>query len=137
MSDLAEKSNIVLFDGVCNFCNSSVNRIIKNDSKNLFKFAPLQSETGKKLLEKYHIDPVKTDSIILIENEKAYVRSTAILKIFRKLKGLYPLTYGFIIVPAFLRNLVYDWIAKNRYKWWGKKETCMVPTANVRSKFIE
>lgn len=129
-------NNIILFDGVCNFCNSSVNKIIKHDKKNRFKFAALQSEIGKKLLEKHSIDSTKTDSIILIENDVAFIKSAAILKISKHLNGMYPLAYGFIIIPSFLRNFVYDFIARNRYKWWGKKDSCMIPTAEVKSKFI-
>lgn len=136
MSDLNNNFSIVLFDGVCNFCNSSINKIIKYDKKNRFKFAALQSETGKKLVEKHSIDPSKTDSIILIENDVAYIKSTAILKISKHMSGLYPLTYGFIIIPTFIRNVVYDFIARNRYKWWGKKDSCMIPTAEVKAKFI-
>ncbi len=136
MSDLNKNFSIILFDGVCNFCNSSVNKIIKHDKKNKFKFAALQSETGKKLLEKHSIDSSKIDSIILIENNSAFIKSTAILKISKHMSGLYPLTYGFIIIPAFIRNVVYDFIARNRYKWWGKKDSCMIPTEEVKAKFI-
>ena len=127
---------IVLFDGVCNFCNSSVNHIIRLDRKDHFRFAPIQSETGKKFLAAHHIDPQKTDSIILIENGKAYVRSTAILRIHKQLGGLWSWLYGFIIIPPFLRNAVYDLVARNRYKWFGKKDSCMIPTAEMRGKFL-
>lgn len=130
-------TNIILFDGVCNFCNSSVNKIIKHDKKNRFKFAALQSEIGKKLLQKHSIDSTKIDSIILIENDVAFIKSSAILKISKHLNGIYPLAYGFIIIPVFLRDVVYDFIARNRYKWWGKKDSCMIPTSEVKSKFIE
>lgn len=136
MSELPNDTSIILFDGVCNFCNSSVNKIIKHDKKNKFKFAALQSETGKKLLEKYSIDSTKIDSIILIEDDVAFIKSTAILKISKQMNGLYPLAYGFIIIPAFIRNIVYDFIARNRYKWFGKKDSCMIPTEEVKSKFI-
>lgn len=136
MSENTGNKSIILFDGVCNFCNSTVNRIIRNDKKDHFRFAALQSETGKKLLKKFKIDPGTTDSIILIENDRVYLRSGATLRISKQLGGLYPLLYGFIIIPPFLRNAVYDLIAKNRYKWFGKKESCMVPEENVRAKFI-
>lgn len=136
MSDSNTNFSIILFDGVCNFCNSSVNKIIRHDKKNRFKFAALQSEIGKKLLKKYPIDSSKIDSIILIENNTAFIKSTAILKISKHMSGLYPLAYGFMIIPAFIRNIVYDFIAKNRYKWWGKKDNCMIPTQEVKSKFI-
>ncbi len=137
MSELPDTSSIVLFDGICNFCNSSVNKIIAQDKKNRFKFATLQSEIGKKLLEKHGINPAKTDSIVLVENGAAFIKSTAILQISKHLGGLYPIAYVFLIIPVFLRDVVYDFIAKNRYRWWGKKESCMIPTAEVRSKFIE
>ena len=136
MSDSNSNFSIILFDGECNFCNSSVNKIILQDKKNRFKFAPLQSEIGKKLLEKHSIDSSKIDSIILIENDAAFTKSTAILKISKHISGLYPLAYGFIIIPAVIRNLVYDFIARNRYKWWGKKDSCMIPTEEVKEKFI-
>ena len=137
MSDLNENFSLILFDGVCNFCNSSVNKIIKHDKKNRFKFAALQSEIGKKLLKKHSIDSTKTDSIILIENNSAFTKSTAILKISKHLSGIYPLAYGFIIIPTFIRNFAYDFIARNRYKWWGKKDSCMIPTQEVKEKFIK
>ena len=128
--------SIILFDGVCNLCNSSVNFVIKRDKKDQFRFGALQEEPGKSLLEKYHIDPKKTDSIVLIENERAYIKSTAALRVSRKLGGLYPLAYGFIIIPEFIRNWVYDIVARNRYKWYGKKDSCMIPTPELKQKFL-
>jgi predicted DCC family thiol-disulfide oxidoreductase YuxK len=127
---------IILFDGVCNLCNTSVTYVIKRDKKDLFRFCALQVEPGVSLLKKYKVDSSKTDSIILIENNKAYVKSTAALKIARQLGGAYPLLYGFIILPAFLRNWIYDFIASNRYKWYGEKESCMIPTPELKSKFL-
>jgi predicted DCC family thiol-disulfide oxidoreductase YuxK len=131
-----DHTSIILFDGVCNFCNSSINFVIRHDKKNHFRFATLQSETGKELLKKHHVDPSTTDSIVLIENESAYVKSTAALRITKHLNGAYPLAYTLLIIPAFIRNIVYDFIARNRYKWFGKKEVCMVPSEEVKSKFI-
>ncbi len=136
MTEPTNDKAIVLFDGVCNFCNSSVNHIIKHDKKDAFRFAPLQSETGKKFLSHHNIDPLKTDSIILVENGVAYERSTAILRINKKLGGLHSLFYGLVIIPEILRNGVYNWIARNRYKWFGKKESCMIPDVKVRGKFL-
>ncbi|MCK6648528.1 MAG: thiol-disulfide oxidoreductase DCC family protein [Bacteroidia bacterium] len=127
---------IVLFDGVCNFCNSSVNFIIRHDKKGYFKFAPLQSEMGKALCEKLAIDVQKIDSIILIEDDQFNVKSSAILRITKKLNGAYPLFSGLIIIPKFVRDAVYDLIARNRYKWFGKKESCMIPTSDVKERFI-
>jgi len=128
--------SIVLFDGVCNLCNNSITFIIKRDPKDNFRFAPLQEGKGAELIKKHKIDTVKTDSIILIENGKAYVKSTAALRVARKLSGAWPLFYGFIIIPSFIRNWVYDFIARNRYKWYGKKESCMIPTPELKAKFL-
>jgi len=136
MSDNVNEKAIILFDGVCNFCNSSINFVIKHDKKNHFLFAPLQSETAKKLLEKFNIDSSKTDSFILIDNNKLYLKSTAALRVTKHLNKLYPLLYALMITPPFIRNGVYDLIARNRYKWFGKKETCMIPSAENKEKFI-
>lgn len=137
MSQRSEEHNaIILFDGVCNFCNSSVNFIIKHDKKGYYKFAPIQSEIGKVLCEKLAIDLQRVDSIILIENDFYKIKSSAILRIAKKLNGGYPLLFGFIIIPRFFRDAIYDLIARNRYKWFGRKESCMIPTPDVRSRFI-
>ncbi len=132
----AENKKIILFDGVCNLCNNSVVFIIKRDKKDVFRFAAIQSDAGEKLIKKHTIDTSKTDSIILIDNNSYSVKSSAALKIAKHLKGGYPLLYGFIILPAFFRNWVYDIIAKNRYKWFGKKDSCMIPTPELKSKFL-
>lgn len=129
-------SAIILFDGVCNFCNNSVNFIIERDKENYFKFAPLQSEIGQKLLEEHNIDRTVTDSVVLIENGKAYVRTTAALRIARKLSGAWRLLYGFIIVPSFVRDVFYKLFARYRYKMFGKQEACMMPTPEIREKFL-
>ena len=127
---------IILFDGVCNLCNGAVTYIIKRDKKNVFKFAALQSEIGQQLISKFNIDTSKVDSIIFIDGEKHYTKSSAALHIAKQLSGAYPLLFGFMVVPKFIRNSVYDYIAKNRYKWFGKKESCMIPTAELKSKFL-
>jgi predicted DCC family thiol-disulfide oxidoreductase YuxK len=132
----SENKKIILFDGVCNLCNGSVVFIIKRDKKDVFRFAAIQSEEGQKLIEKYQIDTSKVDSILLLDGENYSAKSTAALKIARHLKGGYPLLYGFMILPAFFRNWVYDIIARNRYKWFGKKESCMIPTPELKEKFI-
>jgi predicted DCC family thiol-disulfide oxidoreductase YuxK len=136
MPDNTTDKTIILFDGVCNLCNSSVQFVIRHDKKNHFLFAALQSEIGKKLLKKYGIDFEKTDSFILIENNKAHIKSSAALRITKHLNRLYPLLYSFLIVPPFIRNGVYNYIAKNRYKWFGKTESCMVPSKELKEKFI-
>jgi len=127
---------IILFDGVCNLCNSSVTFVIKRDKKDAFRFAALQSDVGQQLIAKFNIDTAQTDSIILIDNDKAYVKSSAALRAARSLSGVWPLLYGFMIVPRFLRNWVYDYIAKNRYKWYGQRESCMIPTPELKAKFL-
>lgn len=129
-------SAIILFDGVCNFCNSSVNFIIEHDAENYFKFAPLQTETARTLLDEYNIDKEKTDSVVLIEDGKAYTYSTAALKVAKKLDGLWSLFYAFIVVPKPLRDFFYKLFAKYRYKLFGKKDACMMPTAEIREKFL-
>ncbi len=127
---------IILFDGVCNFCNAAVNFTIKRDKQKIIKFAPLQSEAGRQLIQQYGLPENDMRSFLFIENDKVYSRSTAALRVCRHLKGLWPLCYGFMIVPAFIRNAVYDLIAKNRYKWFGQKEECMVPTPDIRARFL-
>ena len=126
---------IVLFDGECNFCDASVQFIIKRDKEAAFQFAALQSEVGLALVEKLAV-PSTVDSIVFIEGERYYMKSTAALKIARQLDGLWKLSYAAIVVPKPLRDAVYSYIAKNRYKWFGKKEACMLPTAKQRNRFL-
>jgi predicted DCC family thiol-disulfide oxidoreductase YuxK len=126
---------VILFDGVCNFCNSSVNFIIERDKKAYFKFAPLQSEIGKEFVGKFGLGEV--DSIILVEDEKAYTHSTAALKFIRHLDGIWKFAYIFIIIPRPVRDFFYKLFAKNRYRLFGKKEACMLPTPEVRQRFLE
>ena len=128
---------IILFDGVCNLCNSSVQFAIKRDENDIFRYAAIQSETGKKLLDERNIDTNEIDSIILIEpNIAYYTKSTAALEIGKDLKGLGTISSILLWLPESLRNIVYDFIAANRYKWYGKKEACMIPTEELKSKFI-
>lgn len=126
---------IVLFDGVCNFCNASINFIIKRDKKGYFKFAPLQSEIAQNLVGDKTLP--MPESVILIENDKTYDRSSAALRIAKKLDGLWPVLYIFILLPKPIRDWVYNLIGRNRYKWFGKTEACMIPTPEVRSRFLE
>jgi predicted DCC family thiol-disulfide oxidoreductase YuxK len=128
---------IILFDGICNFCNAIVNFIIRQDKKNVFLFAALQSNTGKALLEKYKIDWKETDSFVLIENGKAWQKSNAGLRLYNKLPWYWKWTQVFWIVPKFIRDAVYSFIAKNRYKWFGRKDQCMVPSVEVKERFLE
>lgn len=128
---------VVLFDGVCNLCSSAVQFIIERDKKNKFQFASLQSQYGQEQLTKYYLADKNIDSIVLIEKGKAYIKSSAALHIAKNMDGLYPLAFVFIIVPPFIRNWVYDWVAKNRYKWYGKKDACWIPTPELRARFID
>jgi predicted DCC family thiol-disulfide oxidoreductase YuxK len=125
----------VLFDGVCNVCNNWVQFIIKRDPSAKFRFASLQSDEAKILLQNYD-QKVSLDSIVLLQDGKVYTESTAILQIFRKLAGLWPLLHVFRIVPSFIRDSFYRWFAKNRYRWFGQQESCMIPTPEVRQRFL-
>jgi predicted DCC family thiol-disulfide oxidoreductase YuxK len=136
MNTVPINKSIILFDGVCNLCNSSVNFIIKRDKRDYFRFAAIQSDIGDELCKKYNIASQGLESVILIEGGKVYNKSTAALRIARKLSGLWPLLYLFIVFPLFIRDNIYIFIANNRYKWFGKKEFCMVPTPEIKSKFI-
>jgi predicted DCC family thiol-disulfide oxidoreductase YuxK len=133
---MIEPPAIVLFDGVCNFCNHSIQFIIKRDKKSYFKFGALQSEEGKALLQKHGLSSEILDTIVLIEGGKAYTYSTAPLRIVRKLNLLWPICFIFILVPSFIRDPIYKWISKNRYKWFGKQESCLMPTPEIRSRFL-
>ena len=137
--NLEKHKKLILFDGVCNLCNNSVLYVIKRDKKNTFMFAPLQSEIGKEIIEKFNIDTTKTDSILLYnpERDKINYKSKAALKIASQLGFPTNILAIFLIIPSFISNWVYDFIAKNRYKWYGKKEACMIPTPELKSKFLE
>lgn len=127
---------IILFDGVCNLCNGAVQFVIKHDPDRRFLFTSLQSETGKNLLQKFAISPDDLSSFVLLQNDKVYTQSTGALKVIKQLRGAWKLLYGFIIVPAFIRNAVYRLIADNRYKWFGKQDACMMPTPALQSRFL-
>lgn len=131
-----EKNPIVLFDGICNYCNKWINFIIRHDKKGKFRFAPLQSEAGKKLLRQYEVGE-KEESVVLIYNGKAHLRSGACFHICFHLGGLYSLLFAFIIVPEYIRDFYYDIIANNRYKWWGKRNSCMIPSEEVKARFLQ
>ena len=134
---IPKHKKLILFDGVCNLCNSSVQYVIKHDRKDVFMFTALQSETGQKIINTHKIDTSKTDSILLYSPENGIVsKSTAALKIASKLGFPINLMTIFFILPPFIRNWVYDYIAKNRYKWYGKKDACMIPTPELKSKFL-
>jgi len=127
---------IILFDGVCNLCNRTINFIIDRDNKNIFKFAAFQSEAGQNYLKKNGIFSTELDTVILIDNDKFYKKSTAGLRIVKELKGGWKIFYLLIIIPSFIRDFFYNIIAKNRYKWFGKSDTCRVPTKELQDKFL-
>lgn len=132
-----EKKSIILFDGVCNLCNTSVNFVIKHDTKKQFLFASLQSDAAKELLLQYGIKNLEMKSIILIHNHKIYTKSTAIFLIFKYLNKGLKFCYIGIVIPKFIRDAVYDFIGKHRYKWFGKKQKCMLPTEELKNRFIQ
>ncbi|MFK7798015.1 MAG: thiol-disulfide oxidoreductase DCC family protein [Aureispira sp.] len=127
---------IVLFDGVCNLCDQSVQFIIQHDPKQRYKFAPLQSDLAKDLLQEHQLNPKDLERAVLIENGKAYTHSTASLRVVRHLSGAWPLLYVFILVPRFIRDAVYRWVARNRYRWFGQKDSCAMPTPENRARFL-
>jgi predicted DCC family thiol-disulfide oxidoreductase YuxK len=128
---------IIFFDGVCNLCNQSVQLVIKNDSKNQFKFAALQSEAGRRILLQNEFPLEQLTSFVLLENDRIYTKSTAALKVMKSLDGFWRIMYVFIIVPKFIRDGVYSWIAKNRYKWFGKQSTCWLPAPHLNNRFLQ
>ena len=138
MINLPENKKIILFDGVCNLCDSSVQFIIKNDKNDVFRFVAIQSELGQQIINYLGIDTSKTDSIILYEPGIAYYfKAEAALRIAKELRSWHSILYIFIHIPNFIKNGVYDFIAKNRYKWYGKKEACMIPTPELKAKFLD
>ena len=137
IDNLPGNKKIILFDGVCNLCNGSVNFIIERDKKDIFRFASLQSEIGKKLLLERGLNPLILDSVILIEPGIAYYRkSSAALEIVKHLSGGYSLLKYFSFLPESLRDGIYKVIANNRYKWFGKEESCSIPTPELQGKFL-
>jgi predicted DCC family thiol-disulfide oxidoreductase YuxK len=127
---------VILFDGVCNLCSNAVQFVIKRDKNNLFKFASLQSSFGQALLNQFHLPTHELGSFILFQKNKVYTKSTGALMVAKQLSGIWPLLYAFIIIPRFIRDAVYDHIARNRYKWFGKKEECWLPHPSLQKKFI-
>jgi predicted DCC family thiol-disulfide oxidoreductase YuxK len=136
MQTLPENKKIVLFDGVCNLCNSTVQFIIKHDRKDIFRFVALQSTIGQKICKHIGLDQ-NIDSIVLYQPTVAYFyKSSAVFEIAKALGGIYSFVLIFSIIPKNLSDLLYDFIAKNRYKWYGKKQSCMIPTPEIRTKFL-
>ena len=135
--EVAKNKTIILFDGVCNLCNSAINFVIDKDTNNNFHFASLQSEFGQALLVHFGRNTTDFDSMIVYENGKIETKSTAALRIAAGLSGSWKFLSIFKIVPTFLRNGIYNLIAKNRYSWFGKKNECRIPTPELKAKFIE
>lgn len=133
---LSKTNPILLFDGVCNLCNGAVQFVIKYGSKDTLRFTALQSETGQQILEHFNLPKEEIFSVILVENENVYVRSSAALRMYKNMGGIMSLMYFFIIVPRPIRDAVYNFIAKNRYKWFGEKESCMIPTPELKARFL-
>jgi predicted DCC family thiol-disulfide oxidoreductase YuxK len=127
---------ILLFDGVCNLCNNTVLFVIKRDRKKQIRFGAIQSQEGKKLLQRFGIDQQYLGSLIFIDEGKVYLKSSGALRLSKYLSGLWPLLYALMVIPAFIRNPIYDFVAANRYKWFGKKEVCMIPTPELKSLFL-
>ncbi len=134
---LLSKHHIILFDGVCNFCNSTVNFVIDRDAKKKFKFAPLQSEIAKDLLSLHTVQSLDNyESVILIKNGKIYKKSSAAMEISLDIRGLWKIIYAFKIIPWFIRDIFYDIIARNRYRWFGREEACRIPEPGLKDRFL-
>ncbi len=129
------KGSLILFDGVCNLCNGFVQFVLKNEQKPNFYFAPLQSEFGQNILTQYNLSN-NLETVIVIKNDKVLTQSDAALEIARDLKFPWPVVYFFKIIPGSIRNSIYKWVAKNRYNWFGKKESCMIPTPELKKRFF-
>jgi len=127
---------IIIFDGVCNFCNSSVNFIIKRDPTSKFFFTPIQSNKAQALMKKYQQDSNNCNTLILIKNEKCFLRSEAVLEIVKDLSGYWYLFGVFQIIPLSIRNYCYNFVSKNRYRFFGKKDSCMIPTTELQKRFL-
>ncbi len=131
------QQHLILFDGVCNLCNGAVQFIINRDPKSIFKFASIQSEAGQEYLKRFSISGPDLYSVILIKKGKVYDRSAAVFEIARDLSGLWPAFYPLKFIPAFVRDGVYKWIARNRYRWFGKQDQCMIPTPELKARFLQ
>ncbi len=128
---------IILFDGVCNLCKSSVQFVLKRDKKARFRFGSLQGQFGLKFLQQHNLPAGKFNSFILIEDGKLYTRSTGALRVLKYLDGGWSLLYALTIIPAFIRDYIYNWISANRYRWFGKREECMIPGPELKKRFLD
>jgi predicted DCC family thiol-disulfide oxidoreductase YuxK len=137
IENLPKNKKIILFDGVCNLCNLAIQYVIKHDKKDVFRFVSLQSELGQRILKHISIDSKNIDSVILYEPGIAYYyKSNAAFEIAKSLGGFFLIGIVFRIIPTSIRNLIYDFIAKNRYKWFGKTDSCSIPTEELQAKFL-
>lgn len=133
---MTQAKSIIFFDGVCNLCNASIDFVIQRDKDDQFLVGALQEDFSKKILSGFDVREDYLDSLVLLEKEKIYYKSTAALKIARQLSGLWPALYPLIFIPKFLRDPIYNWIGSNRYRWFGKKSTCRLPTPAEKAKFL-
>lgn len=136
MDQLIDNHPVLLFDGVCNLCNASVQWVLLHDKKGVFKFAALQSETGQALLRQHGLDGQNFNTVVLVDQNRALLKSDVPLEITHKLGGFWQLFSVFKIIPKSIRDLVYDWVARNRYKWWGRRESCMLPRPEWKGRFV-
>lgn len=136
MDQLIDNHPVLLFDGVCNLCNASVQWVLLHDKKGIFKFAALQSETGQALLRQHGLDGQNFNTVVLVDQNRALLKSDVPLEITHKLGGFWQLFSVFKIIPKSIRDLVYDWVARNRYKWWGRRESCMLPRPEWKGRFV-
>ena len=130
-------SSVILFDGVCNLCNGFVTFVIARDPAGRFQFGPLQSQAAQRLLGSIDSNDASPDSVVLVENGRVWSRSAAALRIARGLSFPWPLAYVFVVIPRPLRDWIYNLVARNRYRWFGKRDVCMVPTPELRARFID
>lgn len=133
---MADSHPILLFDGVCNLCNASVQWVLLRDHKEVFRFAALQSETGNAKLQQFDLSSDSFDTVVLVDGDRLYTRSDAALEVLRRLGGIYSFAVVLKIIPRFIRNAVYSWIARNRYRWFGRQEQCMLPRPEWKARFI-
>ena len=138
IEDLPQNKKIILFDGVCNLCDTSIQFIIKHDKKDIFRFVSIQSDLGKQLLTHIGVDTSKIDTIILyLPTVAYYTKAQAVFRVLKDFEGLFSVLYYLKFLPKFVTNNLYDFVAKNRYKWYGKKETCLIPTPELKTKFLD
>jgi predicted DCC family thiol-disulfide oxidoreductase YuxK len=130
------ESPVILFDGVCNLCSGFVQVMIRIDKKGQFKFASIQSDYGQKALQKFKLPTEEISTVVMVDRERVYTHADVALQIALRLGGLWRLFAVFYLIPRPLRNLIYNWVARNRYRWFGQKESCMIPTPELKNRFV-